>query len=525
VDRLACVEIPALPLQILLDRHPRWAERAAAPIVVVEHDRPQSPILWVNKEARECGIRSGMRYAAALSLAPELLADTVQPEIIQVCVDCLVERFQRFTPRVEASENELGTFWLDASGLVGLFSSLSDWAHRLSVDLLEANFHAVVVIGFSRFGTYAVAKDLSVAHADHQVVVFSDPARETFAAQRVRLDRLDIEPFARDLLHKLGISTVAALVALPTSGLAERFGVRVYDLHQQATGQRRVLLAPRPLSEPVQARLDLDFPETDTTSLLLLVERLLAPLLSTLASRDQRLETLVLRRTLDRSGGKREDVIRLAAPTLNMDETLELVRLRFDSDPLPSGVVALTLRVRSTRAVSEQDSLFSVKPRRDPRAAERALARIRSELGNDAVQKARILDGHLPEAQFAWERLEKLAPATAVGNLSENMPRREILGGVRIGSKIGSRRLIRRIRSSPLPLPPLVGREMPGFLLRGISPGPFLHANGPYVIRGGWWTGKEVHREYRFIETQSGHLLWIFYDNRRRRWFFHGQVE
>jgi hypothetical protein len=45
------------------------------------------------------------------------------------------------------------------------------------------------------------------------------------------------------------------------------------------------------------------------------------------------------------------------------------------------------------------------------------------------------------------------------------------------------------------------------------------------VIEGGWWTGRPIHREYPFIETARGELLWIYHDRPRRRWFLQGQVE
>ena len=46
---------------------------------------------------------------------------------------------------------------------------------------------------------------------------------------------------------------------------------------------------------------------------------------------------------------------------------------------------------------------------------------------------------------------------------------------------------------------------------------------GPYIVSGGWWV-REVHREYYFAETESGEILWIYYDKRRRSWFLHGEV-
>jgi protein ImuB len=36
---------------------------------------------------------------------------------------------------------------------------------------------------------------------------------------------------------------------------------------------------------------------------------------------------------------------------------------------------------------------------------------------------------------------------------------------------------------------------------------------------------REVRRDYYFVETRRGELLWIYYDRRRRGWFLHGRVE
>ena len=69
MDRLACVDVRALPLQLLLRRHPDWA---AHPVAVVAEDKPQGLILWVNEKAHRAGLLPGFRYAAGLSLASDL---------------------------------------------------------------------------------------------------------------------------------------------------------------------------------------------------------------------------------------------------------------------------------------------------------------------------------------------------------------------------------------------------------------------------------------------------------------------
>jgi len=157
------------------------------------------------------------------------------------------------------------------------------------------------------------------------------------------------------------------------------------------------------------------------------------------------------------------------------------------------------------RAAHKQDELFTETPRRDAAAGQRALAQLRAEFGDRAVLGARLRDGHLPEASFAWEALHKLRPAR---------PRR-----------ISYPPLVRRI----LHRPPVIAHGLPR------KPEASLHAllddgvliaepRGPYIVSGGWW-GREIHREYYFVQTRRGRLLWIYFDRRRGKWFQQGAVE
>ncbi|MGA0869663.1 MAG: hypothetical protein ACO3UM_12105, partial [Planctomycetota bacterium] len=62
--RLACVDLPAFPLQLLLTRERGFAGH---PAVVVDRDEPQGKVLWVNERARRLRVLPGRRYAESLS--------------------------------------------------------------------------------------------------------------------------------------------------------------------------------------------------------------------------------------------------------------------------------------------------------------------------------------------------------------------------------------------------------------------------------------------------------------------------
>lgn len=501
MERLACVEVPALPLQVLYERKREWLAVPGTPIAVVREDRPQSPILWVNQAAHALGVRTGMRYAAGLSVTRELRAAPVPPEALGACVERMTMRLRAFSPHVEPGEP--GTFWLGAGGLAGVFDSPAAWARLITKDLAGIGYDALVVVGFTRFGTRAVAR--GAANGTRRTIVFATRGAETQAARKVELYYLGLPVEARDLLEKLGVSTVGALAKLPARGLSERFGAEVEALHQDATGRRGEAFNAHVFADAIEGALDLDFPEVAAAPQLAAVEALLPALLERLARRGLMLDTLRVRRRVDRDGWV-EDALKLAAPSLELKRILELVRLRFEGAALKGGVVRLELTAGGVAVGGEQLSLLANRPLRDRAAAERALARLRAEFGDDAVLRARLREGHLPEAQVAWERLEGLSTP-------------------RPAKRAGARPLVRRVFDRPREIPALVERDGRTWLLRGTSPNGLEHASGPYTLCGGWWTGREVHREYHLARMRGGHILWVYFDVARRRWFLQGQVE
>ncbi|HEX4461214.1 MAG TPA: DNA polymerase Y family protein, partial [Polyangia bacterium] len=434
MDRLACVDLPSLPLQLLRRRHPDWATR---PVAVVESDKPLAKLLWVNENARAAGVRVGQRYASALALCSSLRAGAVAPSEIATTIAALTEKLRALTPHIEPSTDEPGVFWLDAGGLDWLYPSLTSWAQRIRRLLADADggggFVAMVAVGFSRFGVYAAAKRGGV-------VVFTSPDEEARVMRSVPLDRIGIAPDVRDRLAQLAVRTVGDFLALPPAGILKRFGPDAHRLHRLGAGALWAPLQPTPYVEPLVHTLELDDAEANLESLLFLVKQALDPLLVKLATRGQALAEVTLTLTLDPHGGDRRgrgsgtldshggdrrarepgppekqdarvEHIRPAAPTLDSAQLLNLVRLRLESLQLTTGVVRLATAATGVPASPEQLKMFAHKPRRDLAAAARAIARLRAALGEQAVVRARLCEGHLPEARFTWEPIDAVAPA------------------------------------------------------------------------------------------------------------------
>lgn len=488
---ITCIDIPALPLQLAQRSHAEWRGH---PVVVVAEDSPRGVVLWANELARQHAILPGMRYAAGLSLHGGLRATVVEPAEIDALLDEVKGRLRCFSPFVEASpvDREPGIFWVDSSGLNLLYPALDKWAKAVAASLKQAQLVCGIAVGFSRFGCYATARAL----AGRGQVVWRSAEEERKAAARVSLQRTALAPKARQALAQLGIFTVGQLIQLPEAGLRRRFGADAHRLWQLAAGTRQEpLVADIPL-EPLRLHLDFDEPVSDRDALGFFTKQLLDPLLGKLAARSLALAEMVLGFAVDTGvDGTRgatstlvEETLRPATPTLTATQLLGLVRLRLELMTLRAGVRSLSLTVHGKPASREQLTLFlstAQHPPRDLAAGDRALARLRAALGDDAVVCAQLQPGHLPEARFRWEKL---------GRLVSPMPK-----------PTTERPLVRRWYSQPKP---------------AAAPPRGARVTGPFLVSGGWWSNA-VKRAYYFTEHDD-ELTWIFYDQLGERWFVQG---
>ena len=523
---IACVDVPALPLQIYLREHP---EHKTHPVVILDEDHPQGRVLWANEHARTYRILPGIRYAAALSLSTDLRAGVIEQKRVESSLHHLCARLLRFSPDVEVAWEEAGVFWMNADGLERLFPSFEKWAQEIRSTLHEDDFFSTVIVGYSRFGTYAVAKDRPGYR------IFRTRHDEQAFLQKVPLERISISTRLRENLAKLSVHTVGDLNRLPLGGMRRRFGEELHRLARLGLGELNEPITPTRLQEAIVEKLPLDFSETNAVRLVFLCKGMLRKLLQRLAERQEALQSLSLRLHLDKMADPAsptacEETISPASPTLDEKQMIDLVRLRLERLALGNGVREIELEAKGCEASLEQMRLFAdvllggQRRARDPVAAGRALSRIKARYGDDSVVRAKLYAGHLPEAQYRWEQVPHAFFPGRKGKVIGGSQEEQGDSAAKEEEMASApRTLVRRIYSAPLPLPARPRHEPDGWMLRGLGRGTVAKVYGPYVISGAWWRGL-IQREYCFAETQGGELLWVFYDKRKRRWFLQGEI-
>ncbi|HEX7926770.1 MAG TPA: DNA polymerase Y family protein, partial [bacterium] len=319
----------------------------------------------------------------------------------------------------------------------------------------------------------------------------------------VPLSRCGLSVDELEALTQLGLKRLGDLLRLPADGLRRRFGERLYRLHRLTLGTLQDPLQPQAERLAIREWLFQETPESDTERLLFRIKARLPFLLAALAARQEGLSVLRMELTLDDHTHQRLEV-RPANPTRQERLILELVRLQLGRITLPAGVTEILLEAEGQARELEQPTLLGSTSRRDLAAANRALAQLRAELGEQAVVRAVPREGHLPEARFSWEPVRRLeAPQPP----APTQPT-----------------LVRRMLAKPLPMPawPRPGTKWtPG---RSAEQDNVLQLHGPYVVSGGWWV-HEQQREYFLAEMTSGEVRWVYQDDRKGGWFCQGWVE
>lgn len=503
--RIACVDLPAFPLQLLLRAHPEWRDD---PVVVVDDDRALGVVQWANRAARAQRIVPGLRFAQARSLAARVHAAVVpEPERRSALAE-VHGVLLGLSPHVEPSREHPGVFWLDPNGLERLHESVPLWAERVRAAVDARGFTSAVAVGWHPF------RALAVARHGPGVRVLPDTRAETAQAARVPLARLAPWKLAADM-DVLGIDTLGDFLRLPRGGLGDRYGAAAAAFHDLASGRAWIPFRPELPEEPLRVEIPVEPPDDDPARLLFGMKTALHPVIAGLAERGRGITALSLELRLDHAAPHAER-IETAAPTQDAVRLLDLVRLRLDAAKLAAPVEHVTATLDTRALHVRQPSLLPLRTKRDPAAAARALARLAAAFGEGAVTRARPVDSHLPESCFLWEPLHALpepAPRDAAAASAAAAP-------VHPEALLP---LARNLLPRPVPLPDPPRHERERWLGRH---GAVEAMHGPGRMSTGWWdAAAEADRDYFFVETRTGEILWMYQDRIRRGWFLHGFVD
>jgi protein ImuB len=510
------VHFPLLPLEVFTA-----GRTCAEPEVVIQDSR----VVLRNTAAVEAGIAMGSTLATAHSIAAGVRHHRRNPERELERLTLLGEVLYGFSARVSLMPAAAGVV-LEIGGSLKLFGDvdqLAQRAHTLCRDL----GHEVRI----RWAATPLAC-LTLASADVAGLGQVPLARAALEPEQLTPER--IERFAN-----MGIRTLGQLLALPSRGLAARFGEDLVDYLARLTGERP---DPRPAISPPErfrATLHLLEPLRSKEALAFPMQRLLIDLQHWLVARQLGAEQL--RWGFSGSGNRdleiaptREMNVRFARAQQRREAFLEITRLQMAEAVLPEEVIGLHLEANQLVPwAAGSRGLFHALPGMQSPADElhgldELVDQLRARLGRGACYSLEVQQQHLPEQ--AWIGTPpKLA-----------LPQRPSRRGRKTGTKVAESSAD---DSAATQVPAL---KRPLWLFdppRAIAPGQLTLLRGPERIHTGWWLGGSERakpdaalqesavsgtqapmgelRDYYVARHRSGATCWVFVDS-REHWFLHG---
>ncbi len=479
MDRLACVDVEPLRLQLLVLSQPSWRQQ---PVAVLTKDGAEGRVVEMNDRASRAGVATGMRFGTVLSWVPDLRAAAVSEVQLSDAERRLVGVVRRFSPDIEPFDR--GTLVVRASGLGLLSPSLFDWAMRIRRSIWRhLQLWSRIGVGFSRLGAIAAARGASVRR--DSVVVLQNPDADREAVSEAPLTAFaTLPPDVSERLRRLAVVRVRDLLALPADAVRGRLGPEVHRLHRLASGRIDQPLEPVAEVERLVSQQELEPPEGDAVRLLFRLKRLLTPLLRRARARGQQARAVQL--LFEHEGGVRTvEGVGAAAPTLNESTWVELLRLCLERTSLHAGVGKVRLELHTIEARPGQLALLPSPGRRHTSDVDEGLARVRAEFGPQSVVMAEVRSEHVPDRAYRWHPFGAV-PAAAV----QPHP-----------SSTATGRLVRRLVNAPL----------------DETWGQVESLGESSRVSWGWWLqptdpDAPVNREYRYARMSNGALLWLSRD-------------
>ena len=465
-------------------------------IIIKDGPANRPIVIAANDIARSLGVQLGAPVAAAEALASSLLVVARNKDNEAHALERLAAWALQFTPTVTL-EPQQGIL-LEAApslrlqgGLDALIEKIRSGCERLGYRVVcavaptarAAWWFAITSPSSPRRRGPSVVKSLdSRLRRNDDIVDVCDDKNLRDHLGKLHIISLGWPSQTIELLHALGIKTIADCLALPRAGLIQRFGAALANELDQALG---IQADVRPLfSAPQQfhSRIELPAEVSEIDALLFVLKRLLIEMEGFLRGLGAGVQSV--RVELEQGIKQRESFsVGLLAPEREHQRLLMLISARLANLKLERSVWAVSVHAEQLQSLSGKQRSFLVDSASHHVASRQLLERLQARLGKDKVQTLALGNDHRPE--YAW----------SVGNVSQ------------------------RHAVSHYPLRPLWLLPQP----RPINDNDIALLAGPERIEAGWWDGKSVQRDYYIARNGRGAVLWIYRQHHEPiRWYMHG---
>jgi protein ImuB len=472
-------------------------------------------------------VRAGMTVTEAESRCATL---RVMPWD-QVAIDDEVRRataaFLAASPQVTPVSSAPGLWWIGASGLEASGSE-RDLAARLRD--IASRWHPVARVAIAdscvaaRAGTWErTLRTERNAIPDSRITIVPPGTDAAYLAQ-APVGLIPMDGDMAGALAALGVRTAGGLAALPPDDVEQRWGRAGLAAWRLSRGEdrRRPGLAvaeyPRTVSADLVPAVEIMEP------VLFLLRSALDRLLAGLLADGRAAATLAITLTLDDARGAsgkspahtitRE--VRLSHPVARLVPLFERCRALLDRWVLPAPVCGVSVAIVATAPLAGEQGDLLDPSWHDPAAADAAYARLRAELGVDAVVIPVTADAHRPERAGGWRELGEETPGTRPAI------RQRPADSAAPASSHALPACTRQLES-PEPVDVECAGGAPRVLWWRGQRMRLEHPSGPERLAGDWWTDGFARDYWRCQDPDGEGTLVLYHDySSGSAWFVQG---
>jgi len=458
------------------------------PSVVVKEHKGRSVVHTASPLAEARGVSVEMPVNAAYALCPGLKIYKFNEQTQQNRLQQLAVWAEQFTSKVSIQPPH--ALLLEVRGSLKLFGGLPAIQKQIQQQLTQQWQHS-----FHHAVTPTPMASLLLAYSGQSDVVQNKNHLRSVLG-RLSINSLPIGLKKKQQLRRTGVRQLRDLWRLPKEGLARRFGPKLVNYIDRTLG-----VTPDPLDffvSPGEFTAFYDFPmEVHKTDLLLnIAGQLLQQLVAFLRERDACINECQFRLYHDKHAAT-NIIVGVRQATRDHQHLMLLLEEHLNRLALEAPVKSIQLTARDFLPFSPQNlSLFS-EPALNQQFApqesniETLLEQLQARLGRDAIKTIRSVNDHRPEYAYRFN--------DAVAKKSELI-----------------------VQQRPfwlLPQPQLLPQKNNQPWLQG----PIVLLKGPERIEAGWWSGKDIRRDYYIAMDSAGSHLWIYQElTEDYQWYLHG---
>ena len=444
------------------------------PIIILNTN--SNNIVQLNQAASAEGIKAGMGLATAAALAPHLNVIPYKQEVEEKKLIELAELLYLVTSDITLYKPN--GILLRMHNMLRLYGGLEAYWQTLQNQLASQKLRYQYATGHSP----NAARMFSRAGFNH---INSDHRWLKQRSLSCQLAQTDLPLKTIELLHRVGVRTIAELLNIPQSDIAKRFDIHLVNYIGRLTGEFQHPVDFFHPKERFNRYLELLYDIENVQTLLHPLKHMLNTLEQYMQVRDQLTHSLhitLYQRDIDVQSFQ----IGSAHGDYKAEQWLKLIELKLESINLDAPVFAIQLE---TGVIQNQTpgtvDLFSKQGNQLSHA--QLFSLLSAKLGEQALLQPCIHNDHRPEHSADYTK-------PLQGEIRENSPPYHSLKHLRPSF----------LFQSPQPL-----REKTTLLC------------GPERIASGWWEHQHITRDYYIARTEQGRYYWLF-KTPERQWFLHG---